>query len=139
MDKIIAWVVTLFTAIIGFMFGNDVTHYQLIYVLIFAMFSDMLFGSINAANKNEFKWNYFRIGITKKVGELFVIALIYQVDKIGLVQGSDFEHFVIGAFIGYELISALNKIEVTGVPIPKFIFDKIKVIFKIFGSDKIEQ
>lgn len=133
MDKLLSLITGGALGLFTFMFGTE--HVKLIKIMIFLVVIDLVAGVIVSVVNNTFSRKVLYKGIAKKIFEVFIIAVAYQVDKTGLLQNSiDLEHVALGAYIGYEAWSIMAKAKESGIFLPKQITDTAENLIK--GDDQ---
>ncbi len=101
-------------------FNNEI---WLLIIPVLLMALDILTGYINAWKKHEIKSQKMRDGLGKKVAEIcyIIIGFVFR-----FATGLSSIAYFLSMYVTYmELVSILENADKLGVPIPKFISDKL--------------
>lgn len=101
-------------------FNNEI---WLLVIPVLLMALDILTGYINAWKKHEIKSQKMRDGLGKKVAEMcyIIIGFVFR-----FATGLSSIAYALSMYVTYmELISILENTDKLGLPIPKFISDKL--------------
>ena len=102
---------------------------DLIYALLFFLIADWITGMTAAWMNGELSSKEGRRGITKKVGTLFLVIVVYQADKIVPdIAGweAPLRDVTISALIVNDFISVIENLGKWGVPIPEVIKKRLE-------------
>lgn len=116
-------VVTVFTLLFG-------VADTAIFILLFSIILDYITGIIKAVVKHRLSSNIGFTGILKKVGILLIVTVAVICDSLLNTSGT-VRLFVIYYFVANELLSILENLGGSGVPIPK----KLKKLILNFQED----
>lgn len=108
-----------------FLFGSFDTI--LIVLCAFIIF-DFIFGTIKGYVQKNLSSTFMYRGIAKKVGELFIVAVAYQIDK--LTGNGDFliRTMVCYFYIANEGLSIIENAVAIGVPVPEIVKEALEML-----------
>lgn len=110
----------------AFAFGTDPLQIRWLYVLLFAVLADLLYGGWIAVEQKKFTRQEFFKGFRKKVGLFILIGLAHQLDDLGIVAGIvSIQTATTFGLIAAETASVVAKIRIGGTPIPIVIANAI--------------
>lgn len=136
MEKAIAWIMGCITGTMFFLFGNDPINRSWLSVLLVLIVSDLVMGTIDAISAGKFSRRLLLDGFRRKFYELLIIVIGHMLDVTNILQGmASLQQAATGFLIGYEAISILDKIKVSGVPIPKLVINAAKTLQAKFDED----
>jgi len=115
-----------------FLFGDIDIPFQ---VLLFFLVSDYLSGVFAAWQTKELSSQQGILGIAKKAAYLFLIASVYQLDKL-LGTGGALKTLAQWALIVNEAMSVTENLGQAGVPIPNVIKEKLAQLSEDHGVEK---
>lgn len=102
---------------------------DLIYALLFFLIADWVTGMTAAWMNGELSSKEGRRGITKKVGMIFLVIVVYQADKIiPNISGweAPLRDVTISALIVNDFISIIENLGEWGVPIPEVVKKRLE-------------
>ena len=102
---------------------------DLVYALIFLLRADWITGMTAAWLKGELSSKEGMRGITKKVGTLLLVIVVFQADKIiPNIAGweAPLRDVTISALIVNDFISIIENLSEWGVPIPEAIKERLE-------------
>ena len=102
---------------------------ELFYGLIFFLIADWITGMGAAWINGELSSTEGRRGITKKVGTLLLVIVVYQADKIvPAISGweTPLRDITISALIVNDFVSIIENLGEWGVPIPEVVAQRLK-------------
>ena len=124
MDNIIKIAVGIGGGLASFLFGG---WSALLQTLVLFIVLDYIFAIIVAATHGELNSKKGFKGIAKKVGILVLVAVAHQVDSI-LGDGSLVRDSVIFFYIANELLSILETVGKTNLPIPNVLRKAVETL-----------
>ena len=124
MDNIIKIAVGIGGGLASFLFGG---WSALLQTLVLFIVLDYIFAIIVAATHGELNSKKGFKGIAKKVGILVLVAVAHQVDSI-LGDGSLIRDSVIFFYIANELLSILETVGKTNLPIPNVLRKAVETL-----------
>ena len=131
MDNVFKFIVGIGGASISFLFGG---WSLLLQTLVLFIVLDYILGVGVAAAHGQLSSKVGFKGIAKKVSILVLVAVGYQVDLI-LGDGSFVKDAVIFFYIANELISILETVGKTNLPIPDFLTETVEKLNSKSKSD----
>lgn len=136
MEKALAWIMGCITGTMFFLFGNDPVNRQWLSIVMVLVVADLVIGTVNAVMDGSFKRRLLLEGVRRKFYELLIIVIGHMLDVTNILQGAaSLQKAATGFLIGYEALSLLEKIKVSGVPIPQIIAQGVKNIQAKFDAD----
>lgn len=133
MENLIKLITGFIGAIASFLFGG---WSLLIQVLVVFIIIDYILGVIVAAMYGELNSKIGFRGIAKKVMILVLVAVAHSIDKITAGDGTFIRDAVIFFYLANELLSILETVGRTNLPIPSVLKKAVETLNNKSGDDK---
>lgn len=105
-------------AILTFMYGCQ-QQIEMVKILLFVCAIDFVTGVVKSVYEKGFSRKIFWRGITKKIAELLLVSVAYQVDKVGILKDvANLQQIALYAYISYETLSIVSQFKQLDVKIP---------------------
>lgn len=133
MENFIKFIAGIGGGLASFLFGG---WSALLQVLVIFIIIDYILGVIVAAMYGELNSKVGFKGIAKKVMILVLVAAAHSIDKITAGDGTFIRDAVIFFYIANELLSILETVGRTNLPIPSVLKKAVETLNNKSGDDK---
>ena len=133
MENFIKFIAGIGGGLASFLFGG---WSALLQVLVIFIILDYVIGVIVAAMYGELNSKVGFKGIAKKVMILVLVAAAHSIDKITAGDGTFIRDAVIFFYIANELLSILETVGRTNLPIPNVLKKAVETLNNKSGDDK---